>query len=115
MRYLPLINLNYLAFFLAETDVYQKYDVNFVYGRCARRMRSRIEVGVLNARTPLDWNLSLKVDKLLSSLIMGPALNGLLVTTLHFSFGKSGTKQLDRTTTNHAHLSRVSAAACLYR
>ena len=27
MRYLPLINLNYLAFFLAETDVYLKYDV----------------------------------------------------------------------------------------
>ena len=27
MRYLPLINLEYLAFFLAETDVYKKYNV----------------------------------------------------------------------------------------
>ena len=30
MRYLLLINLKYLAFFLAETDVYKKYDVKLL-------------------------------------------------------------------------------------
>ena len=50
------------------------------------------------------------MDKLLSSLIMSPALNGLLVTKFYFSFGKSGMKQLDRTTTNHADLSLLFSA-----
>ena len=30
MRYLSLVNLKYIAFFLAETDVYKKYDVKLL-------------------------------------------------------------------------------------
>ena len=54
MRYLPLVNFSSQKLTCIRSTVRRQ----IVYGRCARRMRSRIEVGVLKLKfhmeTPYD-------------------------------------------------------------
>ena len=47
--HLPLINLKYLVFFSRRNWRVLEVQRQIVYGSCARRMRSRIQVGVLKS------------------------------------------------------------------